>query len=134
MAIAIAIFLVGRFFANQENGQGSNRAYPYMTYDTDIDRVKAILMEVITSAPRVLTEPTPVVGLLTMADSSFNFAVRPWCETQHYLRLQMTLQENIKKRLGQEGISIPFPQRDVHLFTAAKGASIGEILPMDISS
>ncbi|PZO53218.1 MAG: hypothetical protein DCF15_12965 [Phormidesmis priestleyi] len=82
---------------------------------------------------RVLTEPTPVVGLLTMADSSLNFAVRPWCETQHYLRLQMTLQENIKKRLDQEGISIPFPQRDVHLFTA-KGTSIGEILPVNISS
>ncbi|MGB7486588.1 MAG: mechanosensitive ion channel family protein, partial [Phormidesmis sp.] len=52
------------------------------------------------------------------ADSSLNFAVRPWVKPKDYLPLSLSLQEEIKKRLDQEGISIPFPQRDVHLFKA----------------
>lgn len=93
-------------------------------YSVDIDRVKAIFMDVVTAEKRVLTDPVPFVGLLEMGDSSLNFAVRPWVQTQDYLTLQMTLQEDIKKRLDIEGINIPFPQRDVHLFTA-KGAAKG---------
>ena len=87
-------------------------------YATDIDRVKQILHEVIASEERVLREPRPTVGLLEMADSSLNFAVRPWVQPQDYLPLSLSLQEDIKKRLDAEGINIPFPQRDVHLFTA----------------
>jgi len=91
-------------------------------YSTDIDRVKAIFMEVMTANSRVLKSPEPSVGLLEMADSSLNFAVRPWVETKDYLPLSLLLQEDIKKRLDKEGISIPFPQRDIHLVKASEGA------------
>ncbi|MEM9948299.1 MAG: mechanosensitive ion channel domain-containing protein [Cyanobacteria bacterium P01_D01_bin.36] len=89
-------------------------------YSTDIDRVKAIFMEVMTANNRVLESPSPSVGLLEMADSSLNFAVRPWVETKDYLPLSLSLQEEIKKRLDKEGISIPFPQRDVRLIKATE--------------
>lgn len=89
-------------------------------YSTDIDRVKAIFMEVMTANNRVLESPSPSVGLLEMADSSLNFAVRPWVETKDYLLLSLSLQEEIKKRLDKEGISIPFPQRDVRLIKATE--------------
>ncbi|MEM9151841.1 MAG: mechanosensitive ion channel domain-containing protein [Cyanobacteria bacterium P01_F01_bin.3] len=84
-------------------------------YSTDIDRVKEIFIDILTADSRVLAHPKPSVGLLKMADSSLNFAVRPWVKPQDYLALELSLQEDIKKRLDQEGISIPFPQRDVHL-------------------
>ena len=58
-----------------------------------------------------------------MADSSLNFAVRPWVETKDYLPLSLSLQEEIKKRLDKEGINIPFPQRDVHLVKATETAA-----------
>lgn len=87
-------------------------------YSTDIDRFKAVVLEVLTANERVLSEPKPTVGLLKMADSSLNFAVRPWVEPQNYLPLSLSIQEDIKKRLDAEGIRIPFPQRDVHLFNA----------------
>ncbi|MEL6493270.1 MAG: mechanosensitive ion channel domain-containing protein [Cyanobacteria bacterium J06634_6] len=91
-------------------------------YSTDIDRVKAIFMEVLTANSRVLESPAPSVGLLEMAASSLNFAVRPWVESKDYLPLSLSLQEEIKKRLDQEGINIPFPQRDVHLIKASEDA------------
>ncbi|MGD1895408.1 MAG: mechanosensitive ion channel family protein [Phormidesmis sp.] len=87
-------------------------------YSTDIDRVKAIFMDVMTANSRVLEHPTPTVGLLEMADSSLNFAVRPWVKPKDYLPLSLSLQEEIKKRLDQEGINIPFPQRDIHMISA----------------
>jgi len=87
-------------------------------YATDIDHVKAVFMDVLTANDRVLKSPAPSVGLLEMADSSLNFAVRPWVTPKDYLPLSLSLQEEIKKRLDKEGISIPFPQRDVHLFKA----------------
>lgn len=84
-------------------------------YSADIDRVKEILLEVVTAEEKVLLEPKPSVGLLEMADSSLNFAVRPWVNPADYAPLSLSLQEAIKKRLDAEGISIPFPQRDVHV-------------------
>ncbi|MGD1863493.1 MAG: mechanosensitive ion channel family protein [Phormidesmis sp.] len=92
-------------------------------YSTDIDRVKAVFMDVLTANSRVLESPEPSVGLLEMADSSLNFAVRPWVETKDYLPLSLSLQEEIKKRLDKEGINIPFPQRDVHLVKATETAA-----------
>ena len=87
-------------------------------YSTDIDRVKRVLLEVLNADSRVMAKPEPTVGLLEMADSSLNFAVRPWVLPTDYLALSLSLQEAIKKRLDAEHISIPFPQRDVHLLPA----------------
>jgi small conductance mechanosensitive channel len=56
------------------------------------------------------------VGVLELADSSVNFAVRPWVKADDYWDIFFEFQENIKRRLDKEGISIPFPQRDIHVF------------------
>ncbi len=86
-----------------------------VSYDADIDKVKSIFSEELSKESRILSEPAPVVGLLELADSSLNFAVRPWVKAKDYLNVLFEFQENVKKRLDSEGISIPFPQRDVHI-------------------
>lgn len=96
-------------------------------YSTDIDRVKALFREVLLSNSLVLKSPEPSVGLLEMADSSLNFAVRPWVKPADYLSLQLTLQEEIKKQLDQAGINIPFPQRDIHIIPPSTLSS--ELMP-----
>lgn len=86
-----------------------------VAYDADIDQTKAILMKVLTSNDKVMTEPAPFVGVAEMADSSVNFAVRPHCLPKHYWDVYFGVNESIKKALDENGITIPFPQRDVHL-------------------
>ena len=86
-----------------------------VSYDDDLKKVKKILNEIIASESRVLPEPEPVVAVLEMADSSVNFAFRPWVNVPDYWDLYFHFQETIKLRFDEEGISIPFPQRDVHL-------------------
>lgn len=63
--------------------------------------------------------PTPTIGVLELADSSINFAVRPWVKTGDYWAVFFDTQEKMKKRFDAEEISIPFPQRDVHLHKVA---------------
>ena len=86
-----------------------------VSYDSNIDDVKNILKQEIDADSRFLKEPTPVIGLLELADSSVNFAVRPWVKASDYWNAFFEFQETIKKRFDAEGISIPFPQRDVHI-------------------
>lgn len=85
-------------------------------YDDDVDRAKQILLEEIEKETRILNDPAPQVGLVELADSSVNFAVRPWVRAADYLDVMFDFQANVKKRLDAEGLSIPFPQRDVHVF------------------
>ncbi len=86
-----------------------------VSYTDDIDRVKSVIAEVLAEDERILRDPEPVIGLLELADSSVNFAVRPWVMTADYWSVYFNLNERMKKRLDQEGITIPFPQQDVHL-------------------
>lgn len=87
-----------------------------VSYDADISQVKQILAEEVQKEHRFLSEPAPTIGLLELADSSVNFAVRPWVKADDYWNVYFEFQENVKKRLDAEGIGIPFPQRDVHIF------------------
>jgi small conductance mechanosensitive channel len=87
-----------------------------VSYDANIDQVKQIMAEEIQKESRFLKDPTPTIGLLELADSSVNFAVRPWVKADDYWGVFFEFQEQVKKRLDAEGISIPFPQRDVHIF------------------
>lgn len=85
-------------------------------YGDDLDRVRRALEEVLAADERILSDPAPTIGVLELGDSSVNFAVRPWVKTGDYWAVYFDTQEAIKKRFDSEGISIPFPQTDVHLF------------------
>ena len=86
-----------------------------VSYDADIDKTKAVLMEVLNAHDKVMQDPAPFVGVLEMADSSVNFAVRPHCAPADYWDVYFSVNEEVKKALDKNAINIPFPQRDVHL-------------------
>lgn len=85
-------------------------------YGDDLDRVKQVLGDVLSKDARILPDPAPTIAVHELADSSVNLVVRPWVKTADYWSVYFDLTEQIKKRFDQEGISIPFPQRDVHLY------------------
>ncbi|WP_339662014.1 mechanosensitive ion channel domain-containing protein [uncultured Polaribacter sp.] len=82
-----------------------------VSYDADIKKTKEVLMEVLTSHPSVLQDPAPGVTVLELADSSVNFAVRPWCNTADYWTVYFDVTENVKLALDKAGIEIPYPHR-----------------------
>lgn len=86
-----------------------------VSYDADIDETKAVLMDVLVANSKVMQDPAPFVGVLEMADSSVNFAVRPHCLPEDYWDVFFSVNEEVKKALDKNSISIPFPQRDVHM-------------------
>ncbi|WP_319468202.1 mechanosensitive ion channel domain-containing protein [uncultured Pseudodesulfovibrio sp.] len=85
-------------------------------YDDDLLKAKELLKKIVKEEPRVLAEPEPLVEVLELADSSVNFAVRPWCKTEDYWGVYYAITEKVKIVFDQEGISIPYPQTDVHLY------------------
>jgi small conductance mechanosensitive channel len=92
-------------------------------YDDNVVRAKEIMQSVIDADERILKEPAPVIMMLELADSSVNFAVRPWVASSDYWVVRGDLLEGVKKALEDNGLSIPYPQRDVHLIgqVAANG-------------
>jgi small conductance mechanosensitive channel len=84
-------------------------------YGEDLQRVKAVLADILVQDERVLEDPEPVIGVVELGDSSVNLAVRPWTQTSEYWNVYFDTMEAVKTRFDAEGISIPFPQRDVHL-------------------
>lgn len=87
-----------------------------ISYDDDIDKAKKILNDLVTSDERILKDPAPLVAVSEMADSSVNIVVRPWVEPANYWDVFFGLTEAIKKNFDTNDITIPFPQRDVHLY------------------
>jgi small conductance mechanosensitive channel len=85
-------------------------------YGDDIDQAQAILEGIIKSHPQVLQDPEPTIRMSALADSSVNFIVRPWAKTADYWQVFWDVTREVKKRFDAEGIGIPFPQRDVHLY------------------
>ncbi len=85
-------------------------------YDDDIDLAKRLLEDIVTSHPLVLSDPEPVIKLHELADSSLNFICRPWVKTADYWSVYWDVTCSVKERFSEEGISIPFPQRDVHIY------------------
>lgn len=92
-------------------------------YDDNVVQAKEIMQSVLDADQRILKDPAPVIMMLELADSSVNFAVRPWVESADYWTVRSDLLEGIKKALEDNGLSIPYPQRDVHLIgqVAANG-------------
>jgi small conductance mechanosensitive channel len=85
-------------------------------YGDDLDKVKKTLKDIVAADGRVLAEPAPTIAVLELSDSSVNFVCRPWVRTADYWDVWFDLTEAVKKRFDAEGITIPFPQRDVHLY------------------
>ncbi|MGB5354588.1 MAG: mechanosensitive ion channel domain-containing protein, partial [Woeseia sp.] len=88
-------------------------------YDDDLDKVRSTIKEIVEADERVLKDPACVIAVNELADSSVNFNVRPWVKTPDYWATRWDLTEAIKKRFDKEGISIPYPQRDLHIIKEA---------------
>lgn len=91
-------------------------------YSDDIAHAERVLSEIIEADERVLDNPEPVIRLHNLGDSSVDFIVRPWVRTGEYWDVYWDITRKVKERFDAEGISIPFPQRDVHLYREAPQA------------
>jgi len=91
-----------------------------VSYADDIEKVEAVLHEIVAAHDAVLADPEPNIRLHELADSSVNFIVRPWVATDDYWETYWALTKAIKLRFDSEGISIPFPQRDIHVIEQKK--------------
>lgn len=80
-------------------------------YDSNIKQTKDVLMNVLKSNPKVLQDPAPTVNVIELADSSVNFAVRPWCNSADYWEVYFGITEACKLELDKAGIEIPYPHR-----------------------
>jgi small conductance mechanosensitive channel len=84
-------------------------------YDDDIKKARATLERILAADERVLDDPAPTIAVLELADSSVNLAVRPWVKTADYWGAYFGITEAVKQEFDAQGISIPFPQHDVHV-------------------
>ena len=87
-----------------------------ISYDDDIDKAQTILEDIVNGHELVLKEPAAVVKLHELGDSSVNFVCRPWVKPEHYWDVYWDITRAVKRRFDAEGVSIPFPQRDVHIY------------------
>jgi small conductance mechanosensitive channel len=94
-----------------------------ISYSDDIPKTEKILEAILAENPKVLDDPEPMVRLHTLNDSSVDFVVRPWCNTDDYWDVYWAVTREVKMRFDREGVSIPFPQRDVHLYEEKRIAS-----------
>jgi small conductance mechanosensitive channel len=88
-----------------------------ISYTDDIPKTENVLQEIVDSHDKVLAHPEPVVRLHELADSSVNFIVRPWVKMDDYWDVYWDVTRAVKMRFDEESISIPFPQRDVHMYS-----------------
>ena len=88
-------------------------------YDDDLLKAKDIIKKILSEDERILADPAPAVVVGELADSSVNFNVRPWCKTSDYWGVYSDVHEKIKLTFDAEGISIPYPQMDIHQDKAA---------------
>jgi len=86
-----------------------------ISYDDDIGRAKQLILDVMAEDERLHKEPPPIIWVGEMADSSIDLWVKVWTDLDPFWDARSDLLENIKKRFDQEGVTIPYPQRDVHL-------------------
>jgi small conductance mechanosensitive channel len=89
-----------------------------ISYTDDIPKTEKVLAEIVNSHESVLKDPETNIRLHELGDSSVNFIVRPWVKTEDYWETYWAITRAVKMRFDEEGISIPFPQRDVHLYQA----------------
>jgi small conductance mechanosensitive channel len=85
-------------------------------YEDDIDKARQIMADIMAADDRILKDPAPQISVAELADSSVNFTVRPWAAAGDYWDVYFDLTEKFKKAFDAQGVSIPFPQRDVHVY------------------
>ncbi|MFQ3235388.1 MAG: small conductance mechanosensitive channel [Paraglaciecola sp.] len=85
-------------------------------YNDDIDKAKAILQQLFDEDERSLKDPKPRICVGSLGDNSVNLMFRPWVATDELWPYYWDMQEKVKKAFDQEGITIPYPQRDVHVY------------------
>ncbi len=98
-----------------------------ISYDDDLLKAKHVLEEILEKHPQVLNNPAPTVAVMELADSSVNFAVRPFVKTNDYWDVYFALTEQVKLRFDQEAISIPYPQQDLHIFGVNSAKPLPEV-------
>lgn len=86
-----------------------------ISYGDDISKAKEIINNIINNDERVLKEPEPMIAVGALADSSVNINTRVWCKKEEYWNIYWDMFEKVKKEFDENGISIPFPQRDIHM-------------------
>jgi small conductance mechanosensitive channel len=95
-------------------------------YDDDIPKAEEILRRLVDEHPATLDDPEPIIKVHNLGDSSVDIVVRPWCKTDDYWDVFWDLTRSVKLAFDAEGVSIPFPQRDVHLYTEGGAGVDGE--------
>ncbi len=86
-----------------------------ISYEDDVEKAQKVLQDILEAHEDVLDDPEPIVRVLELGESSVNFAVRPWVKTEDYWETYWDLTKIVKLRFDEEGISIPYPQRDLHI-------------------
>ena len=84
-------------------------------YSDDMTKGQKILEDILAGHASILKDPAPVVKVHELADSSVNFVVRPWVKTDNYWDVYWDITRAVKEQFDAEGVSIPFPQRDIHV-------------------
>ena len=88
-------------------------------YGDDLKKARDVLQGLVDADSRILKDPEAVIAVSELADSSVNFVVRPWVKTEDYWNVRWSLTEQVKQAFDREGISIPYPQQDVHMHQVA---------------
>lgn len=91
-----------------------------ISYGDDIEKAEQVLMDIVDNHPLTLDDPAPTIKVHSLGDSSVDFVVRPWVKSEDYWNVYWDLTREVKMRFDSEGISIPFPQRDVHVVAEAR--------------
>lgn len=89
-----------------------------ISYNDSIDKAREIIMEILNAEERIHQDPAPFVGLVKLGDNSVDLVTRVWVDAANYWPLFFEINEKVKKAFDAKGISIPFPQRDVHIHQA----------------
>ncbi|MFC1634792.1 mechanosensitive ion channel family protein, partial [Planctomycetota bacterium] len=92
-----------------------------ISYTDDIAKASQVLESIVSTHELILKDPEPIVRVHELGDSSVNFVCRPWVKTEDYWTVYWDVTRAVKERFDAEGVSIPFPQRDVHLYKTSDG-------------
>ncbi len=84
-------------------------------YNCDIDKVEAVIADVVSAKPQILKDPEPFIRLSKQLDSSLEYTVRVWCDSADYWNVYFDIMTDVKKAFDANGIEIPYPQLDVHI-------------------